>query len=57
MGFLSWDILSHYTKILITLQQEGINGFCKLYVDALTGYHPKELKHSWHFVSRANKKM
>ena len=25
MGFSSWDILSHYTKILITLLQKVIN--------------------------------
>ena len=42
MVFLSWDILSHYTKMLVTLQQKVINGFCKLYLEARTGYHPKE---------------
>ena len=55
MRFSSWDILSHHSKILITLQQKVINGFCKLYFEAQTGYHPKEQKYSWYFVSRANK--
>ena len=50
MGFSSWDILSHNTKILMTLQQKVINGFCKLYLEAQTGYHPKEQKHYWYFV-------
>ena len=43
--------LSHYTKILITLQQKVINGFCKLYLEAQTRYLPKEQKYSWYFVS------
>ena len=51
MGFLSRDVLSHYIKILITLQQKVIDGFCKFYLDAQTGYHPKEQKYSWYFVS------
>ena len=51
MAFSSWDILSHFTKILITLQQKVINGLCKLYLETQTGFHPEEQKYSWYFVS------
>ena len=50
MGLLSWDILSHYYKLL-TLQENAINGFSKLYLQVQTGYHPMEQKYCWHFVS------
>ena len=43
MGFSSWDILSHFTKISITLQQKAVNGFCKLYLEAQTGYRNKNI--------------
>ena len=51
MAFSSWDILSNFTKILITLQQKVINGSCKLYLEAQTGFHQEEQNYSWYFVS------